>query len=138
VQDSVNQLSQLQSFAAGLGQVVKVYDDCATGKNGDRAEFKQMLTDAGRHRFDCLVFWVLDRSTREGPLKTLLYLEHLSACGVKVRSFSEPWLGRTTVMGELLLPIFAWVAKQKRQRISDRTRAGLETARHKGKRLGRP
>jgi len=38
----------------------------------------------------------------------------------------------------LLIPILAWVAKQERQRISDRTRAGLETARRKGKRLARP
>ncbi len=58
-QDSVNQLNQLRDFAAGLGQLVKVYDDCATGRNGDRPEFKRMLDDAAKRRFDLLVFWAL-------------------------------------------------------------------------------
>ena len=137
-QDSVNQLNQLHGFAAGLGQVVRTYDDCATGKNGDRPEFRRMLDDAGRRRFDLVVFWALDRLTREGPLKTLLYLERLASSGVRFKSFTEPMLDTTTPVGELLIPILSWVAKQERQRISDRTRAGLETARRKGKRLGRP
>jgi len=137
-QDSVNQLSQLQGFAAGLGQVVKTYDDCATGKNGDRPAFRQMLEDAARRRFDLVVFWALDRLTREGPLRTLLYLEQLASSGVRFKSFTEPMLDTTTPVGELLIPILSWVAKQERQRISDRTKAGLETARRKGKKLGRP
>jgi len=137
-QDSVNQLNQLQGFAARLGQVVKTYDDCAIGKNGDRPEFRRMLDDAAGRRFDLVVFWALDRLTREGPLKTLLYLEQLASSGVKFKSFTEPMLDTTTPVGELLIPILSWVAKQERQRISDRTRAGLETARRKGKRLGRP
>jgi len=137
-QASVNQLSQLQGFAAGLGQVVSTYDDCATGKNGDRPEFRRMLDDAGRRRFDLVVFWALDRLTREGPLKTLLYLEQLASSGVKFKSFTEPMLDTTTPVGELLIPILSWVAKQERQRISDRTKAGLETAKRKGKKLGRP
>ena len=137
-QDSVNQLNQLSGFAAGLGQLVKVYDDCATGKNGDRPAFKAMLHDAAARRFDLVVFWALDRLTREGPLKTLLYLEQLASSGVKFKSFTEPMLDTTTPVGELLIPILSWVAKQERQRISDRTRAGLDTARRKGKKLGRP
>ena len=59
----------------------------------------------------------------EGPLKTLLYLEQLASSGVKFKSFTEPMLDTTTPVGELLIPILAWVAKQERQRISDRTRA---------------
>jgi len=137
-QDSANQLSQLRDFAAGLGRLVKVYDDTATGKNGDRPAFRQMLEDAAKRRFDLVVFWALDRLTREGPLKTLLYLEQLAASGVKFKSFTEPVLDTTTPVGELLIPILSWVAKQERQRISDRTKAGLETAKRKGKKLGRP
>ncbi len=137
-QDSVNQLNQLQGFAAGLGQVVRTYDDCATGKNGDRPEFRRMLADAAARRFDLVVFWALDRLTREGPLKTLLYLEQLASSGVRFKSFTEPMLDTTSPVGELLIPILSWVAKQERQRISDRTKAGLETAKRKGKKLGRP
>src|SRR6516164_10599883 len=138
LQDSVNQLSQLEGFAAGLGHVVKTYDDTASGKNGNRPAFKRMLGDAASHRFDLVVFWALDRLTREGPLRTLLYLEQLASSGVKFKSFTEPMIDTTTAVGELLIPILSWIAKQERQRISDRTRAGLETARRKGKQLGRP
>jgi hypothetical protein len=59
-QDSVNQFNQLRDFAAGLGQVVKTYDDTGSGKNGDRPAFKQMLDDAAKRRFDLVVFWALD------------------------------------------------------------------------------
>jgi DNA invertase Pin-like site-specific DNA recombinase len=97
-----------------------------------------MLSDAAARRFDLVVFWALDRLTREGPLKTLLYLEQLASSGVKFKSFTEPMLDTTTPVGELLIPILSWVAKQERQRISERTKAGLETARRRGKRLGRP
>ena len=58
-QDTVNQLNQLEDFGAGLGRVVKVYDDTATGKNGDRPAFKEMLADAAQRRFDLVVFWAL-------------------------------------------------------------------------------
>ena len=137
-QDAVNQFNQLQPFAAGLGELVRTYSDTATGKNGDRSAFRQMLEDAAKRRFDLVVFWALDRLTREGPLKTLLYLEQLASSGVKFKSFTEPMLDTTTPVGELLIPILSWAAKQERQRISERTRAGLETARRKGRRLGRP
>jgi hypothetical protein len=91
-QDSVNQLSQLQSFAAGLGQVVKTYDDCATGKNGDRPAFKAMLQDAAARRFDLVVFWALDRLTREGPLKMLCTSNSLRrAASSSSRSPSRCW-----------------------------------------------
>jgi DNA invertase Pin-like site-specific DNA recombinase len=55
-----------------------------------------------------------------------------------LESYTEPFFRTSGPAGELILPIFAWVAKQERLRISERTKAGLETARNKGVRLGRP
>jgi putative DNA-invertase from lambdoid prophage Rac len=138
-QDTENQLAQLRQWAESQGwEVVRVYEDYATGKNSAREQLQAMFVDAEHKRFDCLCFWALDRLTREGPLKTLLHLERLSNAGIKVKSFTEPWLDTTTAMGELLAPIVAWVGKQERIRISERTKAGLQTARRKGKVLGRP
>ena len=37
----------------------------------------------------------------------------LTACGVKVRNCTEQWLDTTTAMGELMIPIVAWVGKQE-------------------------
>ena len=39
---------------------------------------------------------------------------------------------------DILISVLASLAKQERRRISERTKAGLETARKKGKRLGPP
>ncbi|MEM2174593.1 MAG: recombinase family protein, partial [Candidatus Micrarchaeia archaeon] len=49
-----------------------------------------------------------------------------------------PFLDTTTEMGELLIPIFAWIAKQEARMISERTKAGLRRAVLEGKKLGRP
>ena len=40
-------------------------------------------------------------------------------------------------MRNLLVAIFSWCAEQERARLSERVKAGLDTARGKGKRLGR-
>jgi DNA invertase Pin-like site-specific DNA recombinase len=77
-QDPLNQLLQLRDFAAKQGWViVQEYTDEMSARNGDRKGFKEMWKDAARHRFDVLLFWSLDRLTREGTLATLNYLRRL-------------------------------------------------------------
>ena len=51
-----------------------------------------MFADAARHRFDVVLFWSLDRLTREGTFKTHVYLRQLSDCGVKFKSFTEQYV----------------------------------------------
>ena len=41
------------------------------GKRSDRPRFQEMLEAAARREYDVLVFWCLDRLTREGALATL-------------------------------------------------------------------
>ena len=53
-----------------------------------------MMSEAAQRRFDVLVFWALDRFTREGALATLQHLNRLSSYGVGFRSFTEPYLTR--------------------------------------------
>jgi DNA invertase Pin-like site-specific DNA recombinase len=47
--------------------------DKASGKRGDRVEFQAMFEAASRREFDAILFWSLDRFTREGTLPTLQY-----------------------------------------------------------------
>jgi DNA invertase Pin-like site-specific DNA recombinase len=138
-QDPLNQLLELREFASRQGwTVVREYTDEATAKNGERTSFQQMWADVAKHRFDLLLFWSLDRLTREGTYKTLSYLRRLSDAGVKFKSYTEQYIDSLGVFGEAIIGVLAAVAAQERIRISERTKAGLARTRAQGTRLGRP
>jgi DNA invertase Pin-like site-specific DNA recombinase len=96
-----------------------------------------MLEDARRGVFSVLVVWALDRFGRSmvGNLQAVLELDRI---GVQVVSVREPWLDTGGPVRSLLVAIFSWVAEQERARLGERTRAGLDRARARGIRLGRP
>jgi DNA invertase Pin-like site-specific DNA recombinase len=54
-------------------------------------QFRRLFEDASRREFNVVLFWELDRFTREGPLETLQHLNVLSNYGVAFRSFTEPY-----------------------------------------------
>lgn len=140
-QDYENQLTELREFVGrhkGEWEIVEEYVDMASGKSGDRDSFKRMFEDASRRKFDMLVFWSLDRFSREGVLETLQYLQRLTSYKVDWFSYREEYLRSIGVFRDAVLAILATIAKQERIRLGERTRAGLQTARNKGKRLGRP
>jgi DNA invertase Pin-like site-specific DNA recombinase len=138
-QETDNQLDQLRAFAVSIGwKVVVEYVDQVTGKHSARQEFQRMFEDASRRKFDVLLFWSLDRLSREGALETLQHLNRLTSYGVQWRSLTEQYLDSTGMFRDAVISILAVVAKQERVRLSERTLAGLERARKEGKVLGRP
>jgi DNA invertase Pin-like site-specific DNA recombinase len=138
-QDTENQTRQLRAFAQTQGwTVVHEYTDRASGKRGDREQFQKMFAAASRREFDILLFWSLDRLSREGVVETLNHLERLTGYGVNYRSFTEQYLDSTGIFKEAVIGILAAVAKQERVRRSERTIAGLERARAEGRIGGRP
>jgi DNA invertase Pin-like site-specific DNA recombinase len=138
-QDTENQLRQLRQFAATQGWTITAeYVDRATGKRSDRVQFQKMFAAASRREFDVLLFWSLDRLSREGVVETLNHLQRLSSYGVNYRSFTEQYLDSTGIFKEAVIGILAAVAKQERVRLSERTLAGLERARAQGRVGGRP
>jgi DNA invertase Pin-like site-specific DNA recombinase len=138
-QEVENQLRQLREFAAlQRWTISREYVDHETAKTDDRAEFQAMFADASTRRFDVLLFWALDRLSREGVLETLQHLNRLTTYGVGYRSFTEQYFDSCGIFKDAVIAIVATVAKQERVRISERVKAGLETARAKGKHLGRP
>ena len=137
-QDTENQLSQLREFAhAQKWTIVHEYVDRATGKSSDREQFQRLFEDASRRKFDLVLFWSLDRFSREGVRETLNHLQRLSANGVGFRSFTEQYLDSCGIFKDAVLAILAVIAKQERIRISERTIAGLERARKAGRIGGR-
>src|SRR5918995_3857891 len=142
-QETDNQLFQLREFCERWEghELVAEYADWESGTRGrrERKDFDRMFADAARRRFDVLLFWALDRFSREGIRKTIAYLERLGACGVACKSYTEPFLDTDNeLIAHIVLGVTSYYAQQEALRISDRTKAGLERARRSGKVLGRP
>jgi DNA invertase Pin-like site-specific DNA recombinase len=138
-QDVENQLRQLRDFCVKQGHIViREYVDYASGKRSDRDAFREMFTSASRREFDVVLFWALDRFSREGVFDTLQHLQRLTSYGIGYRSFTEQYLDSCGMFRDAVVGILAAVAKQERVRLSERTVAGLERARAHGRVGGRP
>lgn len=140
-QSTENQLAPLQEFARASGwTIVQEYNETVSGSGKKaRPEFDALMLAASQKQFDIVLFWALDRLSREGISKTLGYLEQLKTWGVGWRSFTQPFLNSADEMvSGIVLAVLSAVAKQERISISERTKAGLVKARKAGKQLGRP
>jgi DNA invertase Pin-like site-specific DNA recombinase len=138
-QELRNQVAQLRAFARKQGwKIVREYSDTDSGSKAERKAFKRMFSDAAKREFDLVLFWALDRFSREGASQTLAYLNRLEQYGVGFRSFTESYFDSCGAFKDAILAIMATLAKQERIKISERTIAGLQRARAQGKILGRP
>ena len=138
-QETENQVVQLREFAAKQGwTIVHEYSDVASGGKADRDGLKQMFADASKRQFDLVLFWALDRLSREGVMATLQYLQRLESYGVGFRSYTEQFFDSCGIFKDCVISIMATLARQERIKRSERTKAGLAIARNRGKRLGRP
>ena len=140
-QDCENQLIALREYCVKQGwEIAEEYVDHETGGTSKRPHFQRMFTDARARKFDLLLFWSLDRLSREGVSTTLNHLERLTAAGVNWRSFTEQYLDSCGVFRDAVLSILATIAKQERVRRSERATAAIARLRRQGKteHLGRP
>jgi DNA invertase Pin-like site-specific DNA recombinase len=136
-QDAANQSLQLAEYCQRQGWEFVEYTDRMSGTRADRAAFVQMFEDARLKRFDLVLFWALDRFSREGTLKTLEYLQRLDSYRVAWKSFTEQYLDSTGMFRDAVIAILATIAKQEHARLSERVVAGLRRAKRQGKILGR-
>ena len=141
-QDVENQLAQLREFCDRQGyEIYNEYIDHESGTKGkrERSAFARLFEDASRREFDLVLFWSLDRFSREGIRKTILYLQQLDGFGVRFKSYTEPCLDTDNeLVSHILLGVLSHLAELEARKISERTKAGLRRARAGGKRLGRP
>jgi DNA invertase Pin-like site-specific DNA recombinase len=141
-QDPENQLRQLRLWCERLGYpvVAEYVEHESGGKSAEqRKEYTRLFADAARREFDMVLVWALDRFTRNGMASTVIDLQRLASHGVSFHSYTEEHLSTDNeIVRNILLATLASLAKLEREKISQRTKAGLEHARAKGKRLGRP
>jgi DNA invertase Pin-like site-specific DNA recombinase len=111
----------------------RIFEDKLSGMRADRPGLAAALKAV--RDGDVLVVWRLDRLGRS--LKDLIVLaDDLKKRGVQLRSLSEG-IDSSTIGGELVFHMFGAIAQFERNLIRERTRAGLASARAKGKVGGR-
>jgi DNA invertase Pin-like site-specific DNA recombinase len=125
---------RMQLEALRAGGCEKIYKETASGAKPDRPVLEKVLK--ALRPGDELVVWRLDRLGRAlGHLVTLV--EELGVRGVSFSSLHER-IDTGSANGKLQFHMFCALAEFERALISERTKAGLEVARARGKRLGRP
>ena len=139
-QEAENQRRQLRAFVDGHEgwKLVEEYRDEESGATGSRARFQALFEDAHQRKFEVVVFWALDRFSREGTRATINYLHELQSYGVGFVSYTERYLDSTGIFRDALIGLLAALANQEGIRLSDRVKAGMARARIEGKHVGRP
>ena len=134
-----NQRAQLTELCRSMNwRVVVEYSDQKSGKSLERPGLQKMRLAASKREFDHLVFWDLSRLSRGGVSETLRLLEELRAWGVGWRSFQEAYIDTLGPFSEVVIALLASIAKMEREKIRERTLAGLARARKQGRIGGRP
>ena len=129
-----DQSPALQRDALEAAGCEKTFEEKASGAQRDRPQLTAALEYM--RDGDTLVVWRLDRLARS--LKQLIEtVEDLDARGIGFRSLTEN-IDTTTSGGKLVFHIFAALAEFERGIIKERTKAGLDAARARGRVGGRP
>ena len=131
---TADQETALQLDALKAAGCVRVFSEKASGANRGRPELTAAL-DYMREG-DTLVVWKLDRLARS-LTQLIETVESLRKRGIELRSLSET-IDTTTSAGRLTFNLFGALAEFERDVIRDRTKAGLEAARARGRKGGRP
>jgi DNA invertase Pin-like site-specific DNA recombinase len=139
-QDPETQLLALRQVAQRAGwRVVEEYiDHGISGAKGrdQRPAFDRLMKDATRRKFDIIMAWSVDRLGRS--LQDLVgFLGEVHAQGGDLY-LDRQGVDTTTPGGKALFQLMGVFAEFERAMIRERVCAGLEKARAKGKRLGRP
>ncbi len=112
----------------------RIFTDIASGAKTDRPDLNKMLSEVRPK--DVITIWKLDRLGRS--LRHLVKLvDQLNEKKVGLISLNDP-INTTTSHGKLTFNIFASLAEFERDIICERTKAGLEAARARGRKGGRP
>lgn len=121
------QRAAVEAFARQHGGAIVVsYVEVETGKRSDRPELAKALC-AARKAKSTLLIAKLDRLARN-----VAFIANLMDAGVEFLACDQPFASRLT------LHILAAVAEDEARRISERTKAALQAAKARGRKLGSP
>lgn len=131
-QELKNQQIQLEEHCKRKGyEVVHIYQEVISGKEKSRPQFDKMFHDARKRLFDLVLFWDISRFSRAGTLFTLQKLRELENLGIGWESYQEQYFSSIGDFKDVVLSIMTTLAKIEREKISARTKAGLENSKKK-------
>jgi DNA invertase Pin-like site-specific DNA recombinase len=131
------QISDLRAYAQARGlNIVKEYIDYASGSKNDRENYVRLLNDTRKRRADIILVWRFDRFARSTK-ELLNALEEFNNLGVDFISFKEN-VDTSTPAGKILFTMISAFAEFERAIIRERVIAGIEKARNRGVKFGRP
>ncbi len=129
-----DQQLNLQNDALNKAGCERIFKDIASGAKDNRAGLNDAISYV--RDGDTLVVWRLDRLARS--LKNLIQIvSDLGDRNIGLKSLQES-IDTTTSGGKLVFHIFGALAEFERTLIQERTKAGLEAARARGRKGGRP
>ena len=112
----------------------RIFEEKVSGIKKDRPELNKMLDQI---RTGDVIISDLTRLSRS--VKDLFSLvEQIEEKGANIKSIKESWVDTTTAQGKLMFTIFAGISQFERDLISQRTIEGLNAARARGEKGGRP
>ena len=131
------QLIDLRSYAeARKLNIVKEYIDYASGSRSDRENYQKMLNDVRKRKTVIVIVWKFDRFARSTK-ELINALEEFNSLGVDFVSYKEN-VDTSTPAGKILFTMISAFAEFERSIIRERVIAGIEKAKAKGVKLGRP
>jgi DNA invertase Pin-like site-specific DNA recombinase len=131
---TLDQNLDMQIDALKAAGCEKIFEEKASGKRDDRPELNRLLDQL--REGDTLVVYKLDRLGRS-TFKLLELTELLERKGVEFVSIRDN-IDTSTAVGKAMFRMLAVLAEMERDIIAERTRAGLEAARARGRNGGRP
>lgn len=136
-QDNGPQEAELRRYAENRGWVVKeVFRDKASGASNTRPALDELMSRCRKKQAGAVIVWRFDRFARSVS-HLLTALQTFRDLEIEFVSVSEQ-IDTSTPAGKLVFTVLGAVSELERSLIAERTKLGLQHARRRGKRLGRP
>ncbi len=129
------QLRDLREYVERQGWTATEFiDEGVSGRKESRPALNRLLQEARRKRFDVVLVWRFDRFARSTK-HLVTALEEFRGLGVDFVSHQEA-LDTSTPMGAAMFTVISAMAQLEVDILRERTKAGMEAARAKGKQIG--
>jgi len=132
------QSDNLRAYAerAGLEVVGEYLDQGVSGKKISRKQLDKLMQAARSHEIQCILVWKFDRFARSTK-HLLTALEEFNYLNIKFVSVQDQ-IDTTSPMGKAMFTLIAAMAELESSLIGERVAAGMQSAKTRGKTLGRP